>query len=310
MAGRRLNKLLVAIEEELRPEPDRVEEAHRRALTLIDDLRGIEKAWMFEVVDAVSHGSHARDTAIVGFKDIDYLVILDPDALRTSSGEARTAGDTVARLAGVLRERRGGLVSRGTIDVRPQQHSVGVKYPASNLRVDLVPALRTSERGRYLIPNRAAAEWIETRPHLLKRRITLAEQQNPHVRAAIRLVKGWRRARGKVMQIPSYAVELLLGHWAEQEATLEGLVRLFFDTFGSAHARKRLVLLGDEDNAAVTVRDPWSGANVADELDASHRARLVENARRALDDFDEAQHIATARGALGILRRLFKGNYD
>jgi hypothetical protein len=197
--------------------------------------------------------------------------------------------------------------------VRAQDHSVGVKYPGSQLRVDLVPALRTKEQGRYKIPSKAADAWIDTRPHLLKRAISVAENKNPHVRGAIRLLKGWRRARGKAMQIPSYAIELLLGHWAAEVSGLKGLVFRFFDTFADAHAGKRLVLLGDEADSSVTIRDPWSGDNVAEELDAGHRARLVENARRGLSDIEEAEALADEgrdRAALSVLRGVFKGNYD
>ena len=194
-----------------------------------------------------------------------------------------------------------------------QRHSVGVKYPASRMRVDLVPARRTSEQGCFLIPDRTIEEWIETRPHRLKRWIAVAEGQNPHVRPAIRLIKGWRRARGKAMQIPSYAVELLLGHLAGEYPRIEDLVRTFFERFANADARLRLVLLGGATNSSITVRDPWSDVNVADELGAEHRGRLVDNARRALDDLDEAADLlgdGRARGAMGILRRVFLGNYD
>ncbi len=308
-----LSDLLEDMEEELRPEADRVVEAERRARTLIADLHRKEDAWMFEVVDEVPHGSHARDTAIVGFKDIDYLVVLNPTALNKLDGTERSARDTVARLARMIRERRGGLVAQGTIEVRSQEHSVGVKYPGTRLRVDLVPALRTQQHGCFLIPNRATDEWMETRPYLLKGRLTRAEGENAHVKKAIRLVKGWRRARGKAMQIPSYAVELLLSEWAGAHAGLSGLVRAFFDRLATAHAGQRLALLGEPDRSPITVRDPWSGVNVADELSADHRARLIENARRALEELDEAKSLATegrGRGALGVLRRLFKGNYD
>lgn len=309
----RLDELLLAMDRELLPEPERVQEAHQRARTLIRDLNRMETAWMFEVDSATPHGSHARETAIVGFKDIDYLVVLNEAALRTTGGTTRTACDAVERLASMLRARRGGLVAQGTIEVRSQRHSVGVKYPGYRMRVDLVPARRTDEQGCYLIPDRTIDDWIQTRPHRLKRWITAAEGRNPHVRPTIRLIKGWRRARGKAMQIPSYAVELLLGHLAGDYPRIEDLVRTFFQSFAGADARLRLVLLGGAANSSITIRDPWSNVNVADELGAEHRGRLVDNARRALDDLDEAAGLlgeGRTRGAMGILRRVFLGNYD
>ncbi|MFO0571499.1 MAG: nucleotidyltransferase [Polyangiaceae bacterium] len=313
-ARRLLRPLIGKIERELVPEASRVAEARQRARRLIDDLGAMRDATMFRVERLLPHGSHCRDTAIAGFKDIDYLVVLDPNELRTREGMPRTARDTVARLAQMIRKRRGGLVAQGTVEVRAQEHSVGVKYPAAHLRVDLVPALSTEEQGCYLIPNRLVDDWIETRPHRLKRWLTRAEKSNQHVRAAIRLAKGWRRARGKAMQVPSYALELILiAMAADGEPDLDGLVYAFFDRIAEAHAGQRLVLLGDADRTPITVRDPGSDVNVAAELDAGHRARLVENARRALDDIDEAAWLAEQgrdRGALGVLRRLFVGNYD
>jgi hypothetical protein len=309
-----LRPLISTIERELIPEASRVAEAQQRARRLIDDLAGMQDATMFRVERLVPHGSHCRETAIAGFKDIDYLLLLNPEELRTREGTHRTAQDTVARLAQMLRKRRGGLVAQGTVEVRSQEHSVGVKYPAARLRVDLVPALRTKEQGCFLIPNRLRDEWIETRPHRLKRWLSRAENSNPHVRAAIRLAKGWRRARGKAMQVPSYALELILIAMAvEHGPKLDDLVWAFFEVLAGAHAGQRLVLLGDPDKTPVTVRDPGTDANVAAELDAGHRARLVDNARRALDELDEAAGLAEEgrdRGALGIMRRLFIGNYD
>jgi hypothetical protein len=310
-----LRPLIREIERELVPESYRVVEARRRARGLIRDLTRMHDATMFHVEDVVLHGSHCRHTALAGFKDIDYLVVLNREKLRTREGTDRTAQDTVARLAQMLRKRRGGLVAQGAIAVRSQEHSVGVKYLAARLRVDLVPALRISEeRGCFLIPNRLTGEWIETRPHRLKRWLTLAEAKNPHVRAAIRLAKGWRRARGKAMRIPSYALELILIDTAnEEEPELDNLVRAFFDRLADAHAGQRLVLLGDPDKTAITVRDPGSDVNVAEELDAGHRAKLVENARLAREQLDEAARLARQgrdRGALRVLRRLFVGNYD
>lgn len=308
-----LHPLVVTIERQLIPEQSRVEEAKRRARGLIEDIQRMQDATMFRIERLVEHGSHCRETAIAGFKDIDYLVVLNRDDLRTQDGADRTARDTVTRLAGLLRKRRGGLVALGATEVRSQEHSVGVKYPSAGLRIDLVPALRTDEKGCFLIPDRLMDAWIETRPKVLKRRLTDAESHNQHVRAAIRLAKGWRRARGKAMQLPSYALELILIAMAfEHGPGLEDLLWAFFEVLAEAHAGQRLVLVGAADNTPITVRDPW-GVNVAAELDAGHRKRLVDNARRALDDLDEAAWLAESgrnRGAISVLRRLFIGNHD
>jgi hypothetical protein len=137
---------LHALERELRPEPHRVTEARERAKRLIEELDEKEDARMFSVRRAIEHGSHSRDTALAGFKDMDFLVVLEPEALRTSTGSERSATDTVVRMAGAIAERRAGMVTNGIIEVRAQDHSVGIKYPRYDLRIDLVPAVRTAPR--------------------------------------------------------------------------------------------------------------------------------------------------------------------
>lgn len=304
-----LERTLQALATALEPEPAAVAEAEKRAHTLIRELHRKDDAWMFSVVDTVSHGSHSRGTAIHLFKDIDYLVVLDEGSLRTRQGGQRTAQDTVTRLARAIEERRAGLVSRGLVEVRRQEHSVGVKYPNSGYRVDLVPALRTRRAGEFLIPDRTSGRWIHTCPERLRDRLALAERANPHVRPAIRLLKGWRRARGKAMQFPSYGLELLATELATQAPpTLEGLVLAFLETFAHHDLRYRLTLLGEGGSRPVNLLDPATNVNVTEELGPTHRKRLVDNARTALDALGEAASGSRrGRSAETVCRKLFVG---
>lgn len=298
------------IERLLRPDPRRVAQADTRARRIVEELDRKPDAWMYEVKGVVSHGSHSRDTALAAFKDVDYLVELVPDSLRTVAGQMRSPRDTVGRLARALEERRRGLVEMGHLEIRHQDHSVGVKYPHSGYRIDLVPALR-QEEGTWLIPEKSTREWISTSPPQLAEHLGHIQARNSRARATIRLLKGWRRARGKRMRIPSYALELwVLDRAASSPASLVSLVRGLLEELARADKRRRLVLRGEASTRApVICIDPWSGANITADLTQKHKKRLIENARRALDILDEAQEAKRThgRGVASRLERLFVG---
>lgn len=66
---------LASLDARLQPDPIRVTEARARAARLIQELHVRDQAWMFSIEEPIAHGSHTRDTAIAGFKDIDYLLV-------------------------------------------------------------------------------------------------------------------------------------------------------------------------------------------------------------------------------------------
>jgi hypothetical protein len=226
------------------PDPGKIVRAKERARRLAEALDRSDAA-MFRVVRCHDHGSTSRGTCIDGFQDLDLLVELDPATLRTGSGSERTPSDTISRMARALEARRRGPVSLGLVKIRAQDHSVGVEYAGQEgFRVDLVPAIDAGA-GRLKIPERGSGRWIVTSPGETKQRVERAIRRSPEVISAIRLLKGWKRARGRNAPIPSFGVETMVVDAAlAGSAALEGLVRDFFHTIAGSDARMRLVLGG------------------------------------------------------------------
>ena len=270
----------------LRPSPEQVAVAKDRATRLVEELhRG--PAWMFTVRKHGPHGSVSRRTALNQFNDLDWKVELDPDALRTTQGQDRSAKDTISRLASAIRARRAGLVALEVMSVRPQNHSVGVGY--HHLRIDLVPLIR--HRGTLYIPERETGDWIATDPEQTADRLIAAKARVPHAGIAVRLRKAWRRARGRGAPIASFALETWVVDTALRESLpLDGLLRRFYSEVGGAHKSRPLDLAGGTSTGdAVSLVDPVSGLNLTSRLLPDDRKVLIDNARRANLTLDEIQ---------------------
>ncbi|MBL8618797.1 MAG: nucleotidyltransferase [Deltaproteobacteria bacterium] len=291
------------------PQPEAVADAKQRADRLIRELdQG--RAWMFQVLRVHEHGSLGRGTALRDFKDLDRLIELDPLALHTRSGQFRSARDTIRRMAKHIADRRAGLVTMGAITVRAQDHSVGIWYPGSELRIDLVPAV--TSQGAVYIPELGTGDWIRTDPAATAARLGRAKRAAPHTDTAVRLLKGWARARGRNAPIASFAVETwVVDAVLKRPKPLDELVASFFDDIGSTHAGRHLAL-GSSGFArcAVTLLDPVSGNNLTQDLQRQHRTTLVKSCRTAAIEL--ARIAALARDgqltqAVTAGKRLFVG---
>jgi hypothetical protein len=304
-----LSSLLREIDlDHLRPSSAAVAEAKERAIRLVNELhRG--PAWMFEVCDHGLFGSVSRGTALNRFNDLDWRVELDSEALRTSKGLERSARDTIRRLATAIRARRAGLVSLGHMEVRSQNHSVGVIYPS--LRIDLVPVIR--HQGSLYIPERETGNWKPTDPEESARRLKAAKAHAPHAGVAVRLLKAWRRARGTGAPISSFALETwVVNQTLEEVLPLDLLLVRFFVEVAEAHKSRPLALGGvPSPGDAVSVIDPVSNANLTARLGRDHRKRLIDAARAALVSLQRIEGLLALgypKQAMTEARRLFVGD--
>jgi hypothetical protein len=264
----------------LRPQAEVVADAKRRADRLVQELdQG--RAWMYRVLRVHEHGSLSRGTALRHFNDLDRLIELDPVALHTRSGQFRSARDTIRRMAKHISDRRAGLVTMGAITVRAQEHSVGIQYLGSGLRIDLVPAVTI--QGSVYIPEQGTGNWIRTDPAATAERLGRAKRAAQHADIAIRLLKGWARARGRNAPIASFAVETwVVDAVLTRPRPLDELVANFFGEIGSAHAGRRLALGSSRVvQGAVTLVEPVSGNNLTRDLQRHHRTALVTACRGA-----------------------------
>lgn len=306
-----LRVLLEEIDREyLTPRDSNVRAALRRAKQIIDEIHSGRDP-IFSVHDIVHHGSLSRGTGLQNFKDLDQVVILDESALRTTRGQRRNPSDAIARLAASISQRRAGLVSMGSIDVRRQDHSVGIVYPQTNFRIDLVPGLR--EDGRLLIPERGTGEWIVSSPKDVADRLRRASAITPTTVPAIRLLKGWARARGRFAPIPSFAIETLVVDWMLREPQpLEYVVDTFFTLIAERDARRSLVLGRQvRAEAPLTVIDPVSGRNLTPEVTRKQLSTLISTARDACMKMREIRGLiarGSSRRAQTLARDFFVGS--
>lgn len=292
---------------DLTPRPARIAEARQRAEKLIADLH----RWSdrFSVRRVRPFGSIHRGTGLAQFRDIDYLIPVDERDLATRDGQRRTAARTLGELATWVEHCRAGVVEMGTVRVRLQKHSVGLEYRGTDLRVDLVPALLTAGRGKdiYLIPSREYGTWIRTRLDHIEQ---LADDAPPRVLSAIRLLKGWKRARGKRrgFSLPSYALEMMMLRRdlpPHNQPPLQ-IAADFIRWIAEASAKERLSLDGFVTTDPVAYRDPWSGENLLGANDRAGRVRLIKAARWSRDKLDEAA-MASERRARSLMYDVFVG---
>ncbi|MCP5307609.1 MAG: hypothetical protein H6953_19560, partial [Chromatiaceae bacterium] len=112
-----------------------------------------------------------------------------------------------------------------------------------------------------------------------------------------RLLKGWRKRRKDAgVRIPSCGLEILVmglrppngGTYTTVDAVLRHIAR--------QRPKQRMVLCGVPSNSPVTLRDA-SGFNVASEMTAKERDKLIEQARKAVDEIDERALTHSGRSA-------------
>jgi hypothetical protein len=294
----------------LRPRSDNVSRQRERAERFI---RAIDSGpdENFEVRGFRHHGSLSRGTGLKGFEDWDTIVILDAKALETQRGTQRTPARTIGLLASVLERMSAGMLEIGNMSIRRQKHSVGVCYPRSKFRIDLVPGL--SKRERLYIPERGTGEWIRTDPDGALERVKRATVIERDTLCAIRLLKGWSRARGKGQcALPSFAIETwVVAQIQESRPSLADVVLGFIESLADNRVGSSLVLLGQpEPKAAVTLLDPSSGNNLTSEVTKKQARRLVNTARDSRDKIDELRREVAAgksRSANRLARDLFVG---
>ena len=289
----------------LHPKAEDVRRAKQRADLLIQELHE-GNAWMYKVEEVIDHGSLSRGTGLGHFRDLDRLVVLNREHLRTIQQNDRSPRDTISRMTRSISARRAGLIAMDYLRVWSQDHSVGVYYPGSGIKLDLVPALRNGSG--FLIPERTTDSWIATDPARTEQRLLAAFQRCKHIRIAIRLLKGWSRARGKLM--PSYAIETFLVDRVLRggAAPLDLLVQDFFRRIAAHDARGSVSLRGHSD-APVTVMDPVTGANLTEGVDHVRRRMLIAKSRDALRVLDELEEEVYGPGGTSpaSARNLFVG---
>lgn len=154
-------------------------------------------------------GSIGKGTAVSPLSDVDLYLYLDGDGWRTTRGVPLLPSTVIGRLRSRVERRLSFEIGNGHVSVRPQGHSVGIRFKRrGSVGIDVVPAI--SENGEIqevVIPRRGTDFFI---PTSIERQLALLNHLDSpfkYLRRGIRLLKFWNRQRD--IGLHSYAVEIL-----------------------------------------------------------------------------------------------------
>lgn len=163
-------------------------------------------------------GSYGRRTAIRPLNDIDVFVVL-------AGSRPRTPEEALREVFRVVKE------AYPQTQRRTQARSIGLEFSGTGIGFDIVPAYE--EWGRYLIPDRRAAQWIATDPEGHRLALTRAnERTGGRLVPLIKVLKHWNGAVGRPLK--SFHLEVMCygaltrepsSHAAGLEALFSALVQ-------------------------------------------------------------------------------------
>lgn len=160
----------------------------------------------FAVASTQMMGSHARQTAVHRFSDLDFMVVLRKDEFFW--GDRMVSSDTVLnRLLTDLKERF------PLSSVRRDILAASLDFGSSGQSLDIVPAkFHEFAAGRpvYLIPDGDGA-WLRTSPATHDRLFEMEQERSGNkLRRISQLLKWWKHARETPLPIRSFYIDLLL----------------------------------------------------------------------------------------------------
>jgi len=160
----------------------------------------------FAVASAHAMGSHARETAVHRFSDLDFMVVLRKDEFYW--GDRMVSSDTILnRVIDDLRER----YPLSTVKRDILAASLG--FGSSGQSLDVVPAKFldfVGGRPVYLIPD-GEGGWLRTSPATHDRQFQVQQARSGNkLRKVSQLLKWWKHARENPLPIRSFYIDMLL----------------------------------------------------------------------------------------------------
>lgn len=160
----------------------------------------------FAVSGAQKMGSHARETAVRRYSDLDFMVILRKEEFHW--GDRMVSSDTVLnRLLDDLKER----FPHSTVKRDILAASLG--FGSTGQSLDIVPAKFlefAAGRPVYLIPD-GDGGWLRTSPAAHDRRFQLEQERSGNkLRKISQLLKWWKHSRESSLPIRSFYIDMLL----------------------------------------------------------------------------------------------------
>jgi hypothetical protein len=160
----------------------------------------------FAVAGAHQMGSHARETAVHRYSDLDFMVVLRKEEFM--HGGRMVSSDTVLnRVVDDLRERF------PLSSVRRDILAASLGFGSTGQSLDVVPAkFEAFQDGRpvFLIPD-GTGEWLRTSPQVHDRKFQIMQERSGNkLRKVSQLLKWWKHAREEPLPIRSFYIDMFL----------------------------------------------------------------------------------------------------
>lgn len=257
----------------------------------------------YGLIKTLLSGSLAKGTALKTLNDIDVAFYVKAEKVPASEPEL------LNWLAARLRD---AYPQMNAEQIKPNKHSVTVKFAVSGLNVDVVPVQYKGDpddRG-YLFAFDGGKPVLTSIPLHLKFIRKRKDRQNTHFAQVVRLLKWWvrqRKARDENFRLKSFMSEMIVAHVADEGADFSDYTlamekvftfivksrlktRIFFTDYYAASK------LPGPTGKSMEIFDPVNESNnVAAVYDESHRQKIVAAAQEALEAICEAR-FATTRG--------------
>jgi tRNA nucleotidyltransferase (CCA-adding enzyme) len=248
-------------------------------------------------------GSLAKGTSLKTLNDIDVAFYVKAE--KSPSAEPQLLNWLAERL-------REAYPQMKPDQIRPNKHSVCIKYAVSGLSVDVVPIQYKGDpddRG-YLFAFDGGKPVLTSIPlHLAFIRKRKAQQKD-HFAQTIRLVKWWvrlQKIKDEGFRLKSFMTEMILAYLADNGVIMADYTVALEKVFGyivKSQLKTRIYFtdyyqaskLPGPTGKAMEVFDPVNETNnVASIYDDNHRQKIVTAAQEALEAISEARY-ATTRG--------------
>lgn len=252
--------------------------------------RSLENDREFGVVGSRIGGSIGKGTAIAPMSDVDLYLYLDDDVWRSMRGGLLSPHTVIGRVRSRVEKRLCFEIQNGYATIRPQRHSVGIKFRKENsVGIDVVPALVSGrDVEAALIPRRPTGMFVETSVERQIELINALDSPFRYLRRGIRLLKHWNKTAG--VGLHSYIVEVL-GMYAAAEGctrTAAGVFISTLDFIAETDMREPVYIehyfrFSRRASRACSIFDPaMPNNNLGEAMSARDGERLGAAARRAL----------------------------
>jgi tRNA nucleotidyltransferase (CCA-adding enzyme) len=257
----------------------------------------------YGLIKTLLSGSLAKGTSLKTLNDIDVAFYVKAEKTPTSEPEL---------LNWLAQRLRDAYPQMKPDQIKPNNHSVCVKYAVSGLSVDVVPVQYMGDpddRG-YLFASDGGKSVLTSIPlHLAFIRKRKAQQKD-HFAQVIRLVKWWVRLqknKDEGFRLKSFMTEMIISHLADSGVSMADYTLALEKVFAyivKSRLKTRIYFtdyypaskLPGPTGKAMEVFDPVNeNNNVAGIYEDSHRQKIVTAAQDALEAISEAR-FATTRG--------------